>query len=772
MTQFTEYFQWDFPGGVPGLISAIIVCIIVVALSYKYTLRQLPFVPKMFLGLSRTAFVLIVLGCLCQPKMVQEEKSKPKGKKKVAVLIDNSSSMLKKGFWGKSRYDEAVNYWNNAIFENSDMFEFHKYLFAEKLNPVNDFSSHTAEVKGTKSKTVPTRLYDSVSSWTESFSADKFDGVICFTDGVDTSGRSIDNAIDALDSSEMSHAFIPMTESLPSVPFVSFDKVEVDTTAKVGTNVPVTAVVSFSGIDSSSPLLLSVKNDKGEEVYELDIEHGTNSSATQAANFTIPMCETGLHKYAATITVNDEVMSKATWSIQAVEDAKAKILLYQGGLDWGTRYISRTFANDDLLDLDIKFAPNSFGNRNLYDPEDMKFPSSEELAKYEAVVILKMKREQISSEIEVGLRRFVENGGAVLFIIANTLDAQEYVSSPLERLLPVEFETIGGGTKIDAKTSAFLKKMSQYRTRKSPKYVRGRERTLDVPPLHKFKLTNEGESNLIFKYLSHETKVKPEVPQFQDFALIRRGKPGSSVLAIHPSMHNNAESRILMAVQPFGKGRAAVLATDPLWRWKLRMGSDNHSYEAFWKSFIGWLGAGQKYEPYWELTSRVVKPGQEIDVKLKVPARTDVVATTLKNYLIDMTTGKETKLKMSQAKDKEVFKTAIVTEPNKQYNLVTLNADDDIIAETYFSSTIDNANLELKTLKPGLDTFNLLSRRYSNIVVDKGSSFDWRKWLPGSDRDDIVTRKEQPLWHHQWLFLLLIGLFLGELIVRRMYKLV
>ena len=49
------------------------------------------------------------------------------------------------------------------------------------------------------------------------------------------------------------------------------------------------------------------------------------------------------------------------------------------------------------------------------------------------------------------------------------------------------------------------------------------------------------------------------------------------------------EPRILLATQSFGDGRASVLATDSLWRWRMSLPSDSRAPATFWQQLLLWL---------------------------------------------------------------------------------------------------------------------------------------------------------------------------------------
>jgi uncharacterized membrane protein len=768
MHQWTTQFEWSFPLGIPGVAIALLAALLLAILSYRFTPRVIRKGPKAALACLRFIFFATLLFCLCRPTITKKQVVQEQKKKTIAVMVDESSSMMQETLSGTTRFEKARTYWERNLKPLSDQYTFELYTFGQNIQPVNEFKPSTPP------SFTPTQLYQQITQWNEMFPAQGIEGVICMTDGIDTASmQSLEETIQSLSSSALPHAFVPIPTAVPGPPYAAFRKLEVAPVAKINTRTPVTLVTSTSGKIHGEKTILTVL-DGQTEIYQAEIPASGNVT-TRTHTFDLSIDRPGTHRYLAHIKAGDEVLAHTEWSVTGSQNDSLKVLLYQGGLDWGTRYLRGAFDRDTRSELTVSFAPNAFPALMASEREESLFPSIDTLSSYDVVIILKMEREQIADEMEATLREFVSNGGSLLFIIANTLDAQAYIGSPLEAFLPVEFESINTSDH-DSKTAQFLQTMDAYRTAsrtiKSSQSDGTVELRLDAPPLYPFQLTEEGQRCPIFSYLSdNKTGTNPDMPQFQDFALVRKRKPGARVLAVHPDLTTQDSQRILLAQQTFGKGQVAVLATDPLWRWKLTSPSDDPSYDDFWKSTLAWLGAGQVHAGFWDIPSTGISPKTPVECTLNISSRSTVRRTQLRAELTDMTTDESLPLAL-KAIDLTHYTTTFTPAAGHAYRLQAFHGTE-MLAESHASCPTAGGHKELQALHPDINALHRLaaaSIRHEFISFDQ--SYDWENWLPEQPTETDPIKTQNHLWHKPWIFLLMLALFLGELIIRRTYKLV
>ncbi|MHC4915501.1 MAG: hypothetical protein ACYTGB_08415 [Planctomycetota bacterium] len=116
------------------------------------------------------------------------------------------------------------------------------------------------------------------------------------------------------------------------------------------------------------------------------------------------------------------------------------------------------------------------------------------------------------------------------------------------------------------------------------------------------------------------TKSKGRLPELQFLNLLGNAKAGSELLAVHPTLKTGTgQPRPLLAVQRYGKGRSAVFAAGPTWKWELLRGRGRETpYAKFWGQLVRWLAsedvkrqsAGQGLSAH--IDKRLYQPGERV----------------------------------------------------------------------------------------------------------------------------------------------------------------
>jgi len=782
MNNIVTDYVWNFPGGILFFLLLIVLSIAVIFFSYKFTLKDISAKKKTLLISIRILLIAAVLYILGDPKKTVKRMPTQNTERKIAVIFDKSSSMNKTAFSGSTRLKDALKSWKNNFLPATEI-ENSKISYFAFDTSFKSIKKPEYLLKLKNKTTTATALYDSIVKWNQYLKNKNYSAVFCFTDGNDVTDHSPENAVRAIESSLIPHFFVPVTTPLPTLPYASFFRLESPTTAKVGSTVIVKAVITTANISPSDELKLTVR-ENSKEICSKTFQVKTDKKSTQTISFPVKITKEGTHIFEACLNYPVANTTISNWSIEGIKNEKIKILMFQGGLDWGTRFLrSVTALENGKFSMDVKFAKGSFGPTKLYVKNLFaSFPDADELKKYNLVIMTKMKHSQLTQKIEQDLHDFVNNGGALLFIIANTIYASEFANSPIEKLLPVVFENLNedNGSKLDSKTSKFLTKMKKFRnnTIREISFKSGdksglSENNNDVPPLTPMKLTDEGKNSPIFNYLKSKNSdgQKMVIPEFQDFALITNPKPGASVLAVHPELTKNNKGRVLLAIQKYGKGRTSVLATDPLWRWKLSVSSKNQSFFKFWSQLLEWLAAGGNNSPYWIIPSATVKTKQPFTVKFKIPAVANISSDD-----IEFSYGKlhESSLKhiTMQKISSEMLKTSLTPPIKGSYKLSAyFKKSQKNIAEAVFYAS-DSSDDEIKLLKPSNKNFTALTIPFNSTLQDINSKFNISNIIT---HKKLLTNRakttEIPLWNKNWIFLLILLLFLSELTTRRIFKL-
>jgi len=764
----TAAFSWSFPGGLWGLGSVALLILCAAIASYSFPIRSVKPWAKALLIALRLGFLAVALWCLCGPETVKERKGAPGPKPKIAIVLDESSSMTLKGAKGKSRLDEAVAEAKETVRAYGEAFDFKFFAFSEgvrELSKIDDAGNY--DQRQLKS----TELYKDIAELSRRL-AGSYRAAICLTDGVDSSsGGRIEQALDALESGAPPHIFKAMTLPLKSKESVEIERIEAPAGVKAGSVAPVTMVVRCSGIEPSEPLEAQVLKN-GRQIWREPIEVSSRGTFTKAISFNVPVKTPGAHSFEAVVSAGGRQEASVRWSVRGVEGGRLKVLIYMGGLDWGARFMRKAFEGSDLIGLEVKYAPDFLGsNTGVASKVTDSFVKPEDLEKYDALILMDLRRHQIKPEMERQLGEYLEKGGSLLFLVANTETGQEFANSPVEKFLPVSFErNISQSSDLDEGTKQFVERMKRFRQGlMMERSARAKQGDLELPPLERFKVTDAGLRSGIFDYALEGGALKEQsVPAFEEFALVREAKPGADELAVHPGFKDAAGNpRALLATQRFGRGRSALMACDPLWRWKMSMDSKSVFYEGFWSHLITWLCAGRESQPQWKSKSLVLEAGKPAEIRFSLPPRS-VPYKELE--FSSECAGESRRLEMKPTERADEYKCEVTPAPGRSVALLAKRAGA-TVAEISVSGGPPPQARELETLRPDIACLKRMAAASGGELVERLSDAGIAKLEPPKDAAPTI-KEETPLWHRASVFAALLALVCAELLVRRSFRLV
>lgn len=761
MTYFSEYIQWTFYGGLTGLIAFSLLMLAVIIVSYRYTMRDVSRAGKITLISLRTFFIGLLIFCLCGPSVIKEKTEIHLQKPSVALIVDESGSMREKGYNNRSRLDDAGIFVKRLLDRCTDRCDIKLYGFATGLRQVKSFD----ELKNSGDKKSDTALFKNISEWTVNLKSDNVKAVLCISDGVDTADGNKNEALAALAASSIPQIFIPAVLKLPFQPVLDLLHLECPAEARPGAMFPVKAIIRKNGQLSDGKIIFTVKSG-GNEVYREEIDAKGPGPVHCPVKFNMSLADEGTHVFETEIKSRNMRTSKAFWCVSTNKAIEQKILLYQGRLTLDQAYLRRIFAEDKRAELTVRFAKDVLGRNNPSNAKiGMGFPAYDELCKYNIVILNAIKISQISRQMENDLKKYLDNGGSLLFMIVNNQVANEFSSTKLEGMLPVTFEDIRSSSGYDAETWNFINKMREYRKGAVKKNLKGES---IIPPLNSFEITEDGMRSRIFTVTDpKDGKVRTLKPMFQDFALVKDVKPGAVLLAESSSFKKDGKGRPVLAVQNYGRGRSAVLCSDGLWRWKLSIPSIDNSYEIFWQNMLLWLSAGNTGKAVWTLNSYIFPPNKPAPLAFKIPPGFDV-----KNLKFEAEKkGSDKKVSFEMKPDAEnIFNGEFTGEPDSVYILRALKGKE-VLAETMINYRKSDRKSEMENLAPDIKTLTELARSSGYELINDEKNIDWDKLLPAVETKKISSFKT-PLWHKSWIFILMLCAFLSELILRRVFKLV
>ena len=757
-TEVMGKIVWDFPGGAWGLAAAALLIAAVTVTSYCFTLHRLSVRQRAALIALRLGGGALLLLCLAHPRRVEETTTvwKPEAEKTL-VLFDTSSSMTLPGLQGASRLEDALALWKQVDCGKGVV----RYAGFDRGTAAYASPDELARAASDRKEVRQTGLAAALAEAAERVSAEGFTRLVCFTDGVETLEPDAGEAIAAAVAACPAPVELVVADTeLAMKRYAALTRLESPTRVVVNARAAVTALVAYSNLVASDELTAVFSDERGKEFHRETAKRGGAGGAALFRCELPASAERGVRGFRLALLVNGVAVGDACWSVETVARERKRILLYQGTYDWAARFFKNALGRDAArTELEVRTCGSRQGNH--------EFPGAEELKGYDAVFLLNLERSQCPAAMENALAEYVSGGGGVLFITGNPQASAEFAASPLEALLPVEFErSLPGGPQPDAQTSRFRGEIEGYRrnvnSRAEALFIRQKEETFRPEPMSGFVLTPTGAASPIF----HRPDGGAILPRYLDLAPVRALKPGAEALAVGSGPGGAA--RVVLAAQRFGRGRSAVLATDPLWRWRLALPSESRDWEYFWENLAGWLGdSGKITRGGWRLDSVLTGAGEKMKVRFVAPGLDAGEAAALCFFAVDQE-GRNHAL------------TLLPAEAGNWQGEFTPAAPGvwKLCAGSFPAQTVTAAprggERELEQLAPDENLFGVLARTDGTRVHRLSAlSADPQKLLAGApDRGTagavrLTKSRETALWWRWELFAAFLALYLTELLLRR-----
>ncbi|MBL9117871.1 MAG: hypothetical protein JNJ83_22875 [Verrucomicrobiaceae bacterium] len=560
-----------------------------------------------------------------------------------------------------------------------------------------------------------------------------------------------------------------------SVPYVDVSLVSVTASQTAFEDSPVTIQASLSQVGcGGKTVTLEVMTDKGQKLVTQKHTFGANESK-RTLSLRVPLSTPGVSFLTVKAVMKEDQRSENNQRLIAIDRGTGPYrVLYVGGRpNWDYKFLRRALSADPEVQVPalLRIAKREpkfewrgrpgetsnplfkgFGAKggedvqrydqpvlirlNTRDAEELKdgFPKSPELlmSEYRAVIIDDVEAEFFSQEQMHLIERFVsERGGSLLM-----LGGQEcfipgkYDHTPVGRMLPV-----------------YLDKLST-----APAVINAR-----------LQLTREG-------WLESWTRLRPEqeaeearlstMPAFFSINQTFTIKPGASILATVES--EDSRSTPALITQKFGNGRVTALTIGDIWRWGLQSNEHQADMQRFWRQLVRHLIV--------DVPDRVqftAQPGEDDTWTLQARVRT-------------ATFTPEDEATVSF----DVNGSSITAEPS-------LNEPG--LYEAEFHSPKAGTYLAKATVtNPDGKTHAVRQTGWTNnALADETRSFEPdRKWMESVARDTggrllmpdelpklpgmlgalkspTMERRTTPVWHHPAYLAAVVGLLVGEWLIRR-----
>ncbi len=303
----------------------------------------------------------------------------------------------------------------------------------------------------------------------------------------------------------------------------------------------------------------------GSQVKEEDIEFGFNDEQVVSIRFTPD--RQGEFEIEAGIEPRADETEKKNNSLSRhlrVVDAKIKVLLVEEAPRWEFRYLHAMLSRDRRVELKtVLYEGDASITRGENAPFLERFPPNrDELFRYDLIIFGDVNPRRISATQMQYLNEFVSRfGGAFIMVAGKRYSPREYRGTPIENLLPVEF---------DAPTVAATGELDAFKPVKLELTTAGRNSTM-------LQLSDKHGENM---------RLWNDLPPVYFIARVLRGKPGAEVLIVDPDPLKASRfgPMPVVAVQQYGLGQSLYVGTDNTWRWRRNVG--DRYYYTFWGQVI------------------------------------------------------------------------------------------------------------------------------------------------------------------------------------------
>jgi len=530
-------------------------------------------VPRPLLVLRMLAILLVLL-CICDP--VYRFHKSEKMKSVVALLVDDSASMAIRDVPdGRTRIESA----RRLLFGPTGKvaraigakFRVRTYAFAQRLRELRDPSSLQAEGRRTDFAACLTSLLAVLSGETLS-------GVIVCSDGADNGPDSVGPALRVFRENGIPIYTIGCG-SRGGARDIRIERVSTHRRVSLETEVTAYVHVNSTGFAGTTvPLILS----RGGVVQQQTV---TLTDSPKRLEMRFKATEDGLLDYEVRIPPQrGELLEENNRQVFTVNASKHKLkVLYMEGTQyrqddrrlWEFQYLVQALEEDKQIEVkpmlrdDVQAATKA-GVPCVRDP-DNGFPTTrKELFDYDVIIcsdvdIVYFTEQQLKNIVDF----VAEHGGAYIMIGGYTaFGPGGYDESIVDKMLPVDMQGRDDG------------------------YTEG------VP--FRWQITPEGWRHPIMQLDMDPKKNRDlwaRMPLFRGFNHVLRAKPGATALAVHPDRKTLYGPNVILAVQPYGKGRTIAFVTDTTAGWghdfeaSWGEGADNRHFRKLWQNAVRWAAA-------------------------------------------------------------------------------------------------------------------------------------------------------------------------------------
>ena len=534
------------------------------------------------------ALVLVLLLAMLWHPALRVTALKPQ-QNIVAVVVDDSRSMqLPHG--ASTRMAATKQLLNDGLLDKlRSRFQVRLYRVGANLERISTLDPLAAAQPSTHLGLAMKQMMDESASL-------PIGAVVLLTDGSDNAG-----GLDADTLGEIRRRRIPVhsvgfgAEKLKK----DIEVVDLDAPQRALSDSRIGAAVTFRqfGFKGQKAKLYLMADDKIVSSREVTFgEEGVPQSETLLFNAGLAGAR-NLKASIAKVEGEENASNNQQTRLVNVESLKPRLLYVEGEPKWDFKFIRRALDGDRNLQLTtmLRTTQNKIYRQGVEDPKELEqgFPDKEEeLFKFSGLIIGGVEASWFTPQQQAMIKNFADRrGGGVLFLAGRgALSDGGYAASGLAEILPVT--------------------------------ITDRKNTFHRDPAT-VALTKEGRDSLITRIeedaVKNEERWKklPYLANYQESGTI---KPGATLLA--QAFPTSTGSHPLLAIERYGRGRTAMLATSGTWRWQMLQDIKDQSHEVFWQQLLRWLVSETPSQVIGSPSRQVLFDDGKLDLRAEVRDKT------------------------------------------------------------------------------------------------------------------------------------------------------
>lgn len=509
--------------------------------------------------LAQTALIALVLFMLWHPA-ISVARLRPQ-QNVVAVLVDHSRSM---GIAddGKQRLQSAEDLLNNELLpELNKKFQVRLYEFGKDAVRIDQARNLQADDNAT-------RIGDSLKHIAAEAGTMPLGAIVLMTDGGDNTG-----GVDRETIAQLKQLRVPV-HTIGFGPDHFSKDIEVEDVAVPARALPgsrLIARVAFRQHGYAGEKVRLMVRENGHPLAQQEITLKPDAEQSEAVLFDSGAA--GAHNFQIGIDPmpgEENTQNNAVVRLVNVTDKKMRILYLEGEPRWDFKFIRRAIMDTDDKSVEIvsilrttqnkTYTQSTSGVANPHELAD-GFPTKpEDLFAFDGLMFGSVEASYFTPAQQQAIRDFADRrGGGVLFTAGRyALSDGGYGATPMAEMMPLRL--------VGEKT-----------------FVRNFADTA---------LTEAGRESVITRLVEgRDANIArwKKMPQVANYAVVGEKKPGAVVLM--NVAEPNHRPTPLLAVENYGHGRTALLATEGTWRWKMLQDHTDLTDYTFWKQLLHWLVA-------------------------------------------------------------------------------------------------------------------------------------------------------------------------------------